>query len=205
MIFPVIFFLISIFFVTLKNFTIVRLMVHHHVAIHDYYYLKQREMRNIIKVIVVIASLSLFVSCDFIGKLKNSNEASKEQTMHNATVDDGELAASIGQLPKSAKDYIDKFMHDKEIARVKAEEEEFDVWFTTGEQMEFDLDGNIKEIECAAGIPESVVDERVLNDVKSIDSEHYVVKIKKKSNGDYEVRLNNGMEIVYDASYNRIG
>ncbi|MBR5639827.1 MAG: PepSY-like domain-containing protein [Muribaculaceae bacterium] len=161
-------------------------------------------MRNIFNIIVLVALLPLIVSCDYIGKLKKNATTSKVQTTANSPKN-GNDSIGITKLPKISKDYIEKYLPDKEIARVIAADDEFKVWLSTGEQLEFDLDGGIQEIECAAGIPESVIDERVLQDVRLIDSHAPIVKIEKKSNGDYEVKLNNGMEIEYDASYKRMG
>lgn len=158
-------------------------------------------MRNIINLVLVIASLSLVVSCDFIKKQSN-NEVSTNRT---TTVNRTDNPVNVDQLPQEARNYIIKYMQEKEIARVKAEEDEFKVWLSTGEQLEFDIDGNIKEIECPAGIAESVIDERVLRDVKTIDSQAFIVKIEHKANGDFDVKLNSGMEIEYDANYKRIG
>ena len=158
-------------------------------------------MRYIINLIVVIASLSLVVSFDYFKKQGN-----KEVSNHStAAVNRSESSVNVDQLPQEARNYIFKHMQGKEIARVKAEEDEFKVWLSTGEQLEFDIDGNIKEIECPAGITESEIDERVLRDVKTIDSQAVIVKIEQKTNGDFDVKLNNGMEIEYDANFKRIG
>ncbi len=157
-------------------------------------------MRNIINLIVVIASLSLVVSCDYIKKQGNNVES----TNRPAKVNRIDNSVNVDQLPQAAKDYINKFLPGKDIVRVKVDEDEFEVWLSTGEQLEFDLNGKIKEIEFAAGLPSSVIDERVAQDVKLIDAKAYIVEIDQKPNGDFDVKLNNGKKISYDADYKRI-
>ena len=87
---------------------------------------------------------------------------------------------------------------------MKSDEDDVKVWLGTGEQLKFDLDGNFKEIECLSGLPASVINERIINDVKSINPKAYIVKIDKDSNGDFDVKLDIGVEIKYDSNFNRI-
>lgn len=161
-------------------------------------------MKSIINAVVVIAFLSFLVSCNN-GDKQGNNDASNEQIAASAPARDAERNVNLDQLPKIAKDYIDKYLPGKEIVRVIADEDDIKVWFSTSEQLEFDIDGNIKEIECVAGIPASAIDERLMQDVKSIDPKASIVKIDKDSFGEYEVKLDNGMEINYDANFKRIG
>lgn len=158
-------------------------------------------MRSILKAIVVIAFLSLFVSCDFIGK--QGNRAINGQTAANSSVRADDPPVNLEQLPKPAKEYIDKYLPGHEIIRVRAYEDNVRAWLGTGEILKFDVDGHFKEIECASGIPASAIDERIINDVKSIDPDASIVKIDKDSYGDFEVKLDNGMHINYDANFKR--
>ena len=158
-------------------------------------------MKNIINAVVVIALMSLVMSCKIGGK-QGDNEMSNGQTAATAL---SEKPVNIDQLPQQAKDFINKCLPGKEIVRVIADDDDIKVWLSTSEQLEFDLDGNIKEIECAAGIPASAIDERLMRDVASIDPKATIVKIDKDSFGEYEVKLDNGMEINYDANFKRLG
>lgn len=160
-------------------------------------------MRNLFNVIVTIGLLSLVLSCNNGAKQENAG-AGNEQNYANAQVG-GKDPVNLELLPKAAKDYIDKYLGDKEIIRVKAYEDDVRAWLGSGEQLKFDLDGNFKELECASGIHASIIDERIINDVKSIDHKATIVKIEKDSFGDFEVKLDNGMEVKYDANYHRIG
>ena len=160
-------------------------------------------MRNIINAFMVIIFLSLFVSCTIGGK-QGKDGASNEQPSANVPVR-GDKTVNLDLLPQVTKNYIDKYLSDKEIAKVIAEEDELKVWFSTGEQLEFDLDGNIKKIESPIGVSASVIDERILQDIKSIDPNLTIVRIEMENNGDFDVKLDNGKEITYDANYKRIG
>lgn len=160
-------------------------------------------MRNFFSAIVVIALLSLTVSCGKFGK--HGGASSKGQTTAKAPVHGGDSVANLNQLPDVAQDYIKKRLSDKDIARVGSDNDEIKVWLTTGEILEFDLDGKIKKIECPGGVPESIVEERILQDVKSIDPKASIVKIEVENDGDYEVKLDTGKEVTYDANCKRIG
>lgn len=158
-------------------------------------------MRNIINVILLTAFLSFAASCDFIRKQGN-NVTNEQPNFPSRTVD---KSNNVENLHPDAQKYINDYLPDHEIARVIVYDNEFKVWLTTGELLNFSLDGDIRQIESAAGVPESVIDEQVLNDVKSIDSQASVVKFEKKGDGGYEVKLDNGKEIIYDVGYQRIG
>lgn len=158
-------------------------------------------MRNIFKVFLVIALLSFVTSCDFIKK-QNKNVTSDA---HANAPAQNEKPTNVENLHPNAKKFINDLLPGYEIARVIVDDDEFKVWLTTGEMLDFDLDGGVKEIESAAGIPEAVIDEHILKDVKSLDPDASIVRIDKKSDGGFDVKLNTGKEIVYDAGYNRIG
>jgi hypothetical protein len=157
-------------------------------------------MKNIVNVIVMIALLSFVVSCNNGGKQEYDGTENEQISAYSSV----RTPVNLDALPKVAKDYLDKYLPDKEIVRVKSDEDDVKVWLGTGEQLKFDLDGNFKEIECLSGLPASVINERIINDVKSINPKAYIVKIDKDSNGDFDVKLDIGVEIKYDSNFNRI-
>ncbi len=158
-------------------------------------------MRNIFNVFLLIAFLSFVTSCDFIRKQGN-NVTNEQAKVPPRSVD---KSRNVDNLHPDAKKYIDDFLPGHEIARVIVYDSEYKVWLTTGELLEFNLEGEIQEIESASGVPESVIDARVLEDVKSIDPQATIVKIEKKSDGGYEVKLDTGKEILYDVGYQKVG
>ena len=163
-------------------------------------------MRNLISVVVAIALLSLVASCGKIGKIGKpvDNEASNMHASTKVSVYGSDSVANVDKLPDLAKTYINNYMSNKEIARVIADDDKFQVRFSTGEILEFDIDGNIKEIESPAGMPQSVVDNRILEDVRAIDPEATIVKIEIENDGDCELKLDNGKTIIYDANCKRM-
>ena len=163
-------------------------------------------MRNIFSLFLVIVLLPLVSSCDFVKKHGN-NVVSKGQDsdLTSVVAPNANRPSNVENLHPDAKKFIDETLPDREIARVIVDDDEFKVWLTSGELLEFDQDGAFKEIECAAGVPEAMIDGRLLQDVKSLNSQAYIVKIEKKSDAGYEVKLNTGVEIEYDAGYSRIG
>ena len=158
-------------------------------------------MRNIFNAVVVITLLTLAMSCKHVNDVPSNEQTS----VINAPVHGGDSIANLDKLPEVTIKYLDKYLPGYEIVRVIADNHDIRVWLRTGELLEFDMDGYIREIECPAGIPASVIDERILNDVKSIDPEANIVEIDKDSFGGYDVKLDNGMDINYDVNCKRTG
>lgn len=157
-------------------------------------------MKSIINVCVVAVLLALALSCSNGGK-QAGNQAGNAVAVAAGTAS----PVNTDQLPKEAKDYIDKYLPGSEIVRVVADDDDVKVWLRSGELLEFDIEGKIKEIECATGVPASAIDERILKDVKSSDPQANIVEIDKDGYGGYEVKLDNGKDISYDANCKRIG
>ncbi len=161
-------------------------------------------MRNAFKVIALTSLLLLVVSCD---NVKNQGEKGLNNGQPAAAVSpsNDDNAADMAQLPQTAQEYIDKYLPGSELVRVMADDDDVKAWLRNGVVLEFDLDGNIREIECMSGIPASVIDQRIINDVKSIEPKASIIKIDKNGYGDFEVKLSNGLEINYDANCRRVG
>lgn len=157
-------------------------------------------MKSIINVGVVAVLLALALSCSNGGK-QAGNQAGNAGAVAAGTAS----PVNTDQLPKEAKDYIDKYLPGSEIVRVVADDDDVKVWLRSGELLEFDIEGKIKEIECATGVPASAIDERILKDVKLSDPQANIVEIDKDGYGGYEVKLDNGKDISYDANCKRIG
>lgn len=162
-------------------------------------------MRNIFNTVVAIALLSLAVSCNIGGNQGNDVPSNEQTSAINAPVHGGDSVPNLDKLPQVTKNYLDKYLPGYEIVRVIADNDDINVWLRTGEVLTFDIDGYIKEIECASGIPASVIDERILKDVKSIDPQANIVEIDKDTFGGYDVKLDNGMDINYDINCKRTG
>lgn len=119
---------------------------------------------------------------------------------------DDVVTRDMAQLPEPARQFVQKYFSQHHISYIKIDRElfstEYKVVLTNGDELEFDADGEWKEVECkrtsvpVVMIPQEV--DRYLKDNFPTDS---VEKIKRTSR-IIEVELNNGLEVIFDADGN---
>ena len=116
---------------------------------------------------------------------------------------------TVERLPGQARAFITAHFADTPISLATMDKEFFDttyeVFFTDGGKVEFDKNGNWKEIDCKYGrVPEAAVPENIRTylaanqpgrSVKEIDRDRY----------DYELKLDNGLELKFDLRFRLIG
>lgn len=111
------------------------------------------------------------------------------------------------RLPLSATTFIQKHFSSTRI-RQAAEESEckgksYTVWLENGIEIEFDREGEWKEINSNAtlGIPEAIIPTRILEYVRQQYPQSKITDIEKQKKGDYEIELDNGMEITFNRHF----
>ena len=121
---------------------------------------------------------------------------------------DNDKPVTFEQLPQAAQQFIKQNFADREIAFSKMEKEWFDtsydVLFTNGDKLEFDKNGQWKEMKCKfTSVPEKAVPAPI---VKFVNDKYPGVKILaiEKDRYEYEVRLSNFWEITFDLQFNVI-
>lgn len=121
---------------------------------------------------------------------------------------DNDKPVTFEQLPQAAQQFIRQNFADREIAFSKMEKEWFDtsydVLFTNGDKLEFDKNGQWKEMYCKfTAVPEKALPAPI---VKFVNDKYPGVKILviEKDRYEYEVRLSNFWEITFDLQFNVI-
>jgi len=175
-------------------------------------------MKSIFSSIVMISLLVFAVSCNN-GNQQENSENSGSVVSTEAPAQNGQPSAAsqgdpqaqaanqsvdVANLPQVAQDFISQSFPGKEIAKIVADDDDYTVMLKSGEKLEFDTMGNIEEIEAYSGVPVTAIDNRIVDDVKTIDPQAVIVKLECNSNGGYEVNLNNGKEIKYSADCKRL-
>ena len=80
----------------------------------------------------------------------------------------------------------------------------YDVIFTDGNKLEFDKQGNWKEINCKySAVPAGVIPAQILKYVSENYPDAKVLKIERDKK-DYEVKLSNRWELKFDLQFNLI-
>lgn len=112
------------------------------------------------------------------------------------------------QLPATAKEMINTHFSGVQLSFAKEESEIFDksyeIIFVNGNKIEFDKNGNWKEIDCKyTEVPESVIPSVILNHVRNTYGGVRIVSIEKYKKG-YEVELANGLELKFNKQFELI-
>jgi hypothetical protein len=137
---------------------------------------------------VVLVSLVLISNAAFAGKDK---------------------AITIDQLPQTAQQLIKKYFSNTEVSYAKMETDVFDksyeVIFVNGCKVEFDKKGEWKEVNCKyAEVPAGIVPSKIQEFLTKNHSNAKVLEIDKDKR-DYELKLNNGIELRFDLKENFMG
>lgn len=122
---------------------------------------------------------------------------------------DNEKIISVEQLPGPARDFITTHFSDTKISHVKMDTELFDknydVFFANGNKIEFDRKGNWKDVDCKfTEVPANIVPEKIRTYVASKYPDTKIVGIDRDRR-DYEVKLNNRLELKFSLKFNFIG
>lgn len=129
-------------------------------------------------------------------------------TIHSVVMADNDVPVPLNQLPQQAQQFIKTHFTKSEISYGKMEKEWFqknyDVIFTNGDKVEFDKNGNWKEIDCKHNIlPTAIVPKAILD---YVTQNHPNTKIKKieRDRNSYEIELTNGLELKFNKQFKAI-
>ena len=114
----------------------------------------------------------------------------------------------VAHLPQSAQQFIKSHFGNSKVAIAKMEtdwlDKSYDVIFTDGNKLEFDKQGNWKEINCKySAVPAGVIPAQILKYVSENYPDAKVLKIERDKK-DYEVKLSNRWELKFDLQFNLI-
>lgn len=121
---------------------------------------------------------------------------------------DNDRVISKDKLPVNTQKFISAHFPGLKISYVKEErdlfEKNYQVVFTDGTKLEFQRNGEWKEVDCRySQVPSMIIPEAI----KKYVNEHYpgekVLQIDHDRN-DYEVKLSNRLELTFDKRFNLI-
>ncbi len=122
---------------------------------------------------------------------------------------DNDTPITFEQLPKTAQTFITTHFPKHKVAYAKEERDlmkiSYDVMFTDGTKLEFDKNGDWKEVDTKpAAVPSAIVPERIATYIRTNFPDAAIVAIDRTPR-KYEVELSNGLEVKFDIRYNFIG
>lgn len=106
------------------------------------------------------------------------------------------------QLPQTAQSFINQFFSDYQIAYIQKDNDSYDVKFSNGFEVDFNKKGEWKEVDCQTSeVPSGIVPANIRNYVNTNYNGLFIVQIGKE-HSEYDVELNNGLELVFDKDGN---
>jgi len=112
---------------------------------------------------------------------------------------------NVDKLPAAAKAFIAQHFSTTEISLATMDKELFDttyeVFFTDGCKVEFGKNGQWTDIDCKySRVPESAIPTEINAFVTNRHPEQYVKEIDR-DRYDYEIKLDNGLELKFDLNF----
>ena len=119
----------------------------------------------------------------------------------NAKADDYDKVITYSQLPEISQQMLAQHFADKVPMVITMDWDDYTIRYQTGEKIEFDKQGNWKEIECySSHVPSVLIPEQIKSNVKTSFPGTTIIKIDRNRRG-YEIKLNNGLEIEYNREF----
>ena len=112
---------------------------------------------------------------------------------------------SVSQLPAAAQTFIKTNFSSDKVSHAFIDEgfsTEYEVYFENGNQIEFDKNGQWKEVKCIIGkVPAKIIPASISKYISQYFNGTDIIKIKKNRRG-YEVELRNEIELEFDLNGN---
>lgn len=112
---------------------------------------------------------------------------------------------NVNQLPASSQQYLKKYFASDKVAYAKVDQDwldkDYKVIFTNGNKVEFDKQGEWKEVDCKyTQLPAGIIPKAIADYVQSNYPNVKMLKIERDSRS-YEVKLDNRLELKFDLQF----
>ena len=114
---------------------------------------------------------------------------------------------SYEDLPAKAQTTINKHFHKKKIVLVKVDKgyrnDDFEVKFSDGSEVEFNAAGEWTDVKCRPGVPKGIIPQQIRDFLKRNGYTKHGVKVVEISydRKGYEVELSNGKELSFSPRF----
>lgn len=107
-------------------------------------------------------------------------------------------------MPEAAQAFHKQYFADKVPLVVTVDWDDYTIRYESGEKVEFDKQGNWKEIDCRSTIvPLELIPKQIKANINATFPGSKILKIDRNRRG-YEVKLNNGLEVEYSPTFDVI-
>lgn len=114
----------------------------------------------------------------------------------------------VEQLPAAAQEFIKAHFPKSTVSFAKIDDElvykEYEVMLTDGTKLEFDGEGEWKDVDCKySTVPSAIVPKQIAQYVRKNYPDAKILKIDRDRR-DYEVTLSNRLELTFDMQFNLV-
>lgn len=114
---------------------------------------------------------------------------------------DHDQVIPFNQMPEAAQAFLKQHFANKVPLVVTVDWDDYTIRYESCEKVEFDKNGNWKEIDCRSSIvPTELIPEEIKTNIASTFPGAVILKIDRNRRG-YEVKLNNGLEVEYSPTF----
>lgn len=114
---------------------------------------------------------------------------------------DHDQVITFDQMPEVAQAFHKQFFANKVPLVVTVDWDDYTIRYESGEKVEFDKQGNWKEIDCRASlVPVELIPEQIKANIQATFPSAIILKIDRNRCG-YEVKLNNGLEVEFSPTF----
>ena len=118
---------------------------------------------------------------------------------------DHDQVITFNQMPEAAQALLKQYFADKVPLVVTVDWDDYTIMYESGEKVEFDKQGNWKEISCVMScVPAELIPEQIKSHITTTFPGTEILKIDRNRRG-YEVKLSNGLEVEYTPTFQVIG
>ncbi len=122
-------------------------------------------------------------------------------TMSFTAKADHDQVITFNQLPQAAQTLLKQHFANKVPLIVTVDWDDYTIVYDSGEKVEFDKQGNWKEFDCLSSmVPTALIPEQIKAHIKATFPGTTILKLDRNRRG-YEVKLNNGLEVEYNRSF----
>lgn len=114
---------------------------------------------------------------------------------------DHDQVINFNQLPQQAQTLLKQHFANKVPLIVTMDWDDYTIVYDSGEKVEFDKQGNWKEIDCrTSSVPTAIIPEQIKSHIRATFPGTTIIDLDRNRRG-YEVKLNNGLEVEYSPSF----
>lgn len=114
---------------------------------------------------------------------------------------DHDQVITFNQLPATAQTLLKQNFVDKMPLIITMDWDDYTVMYDSGEKIEFNKQGEWKEFDCrTSSVPSALIPEQIKASVQTSFPGTTIIKLDRNRRG-YEVKLNNGLEIEFNPSF----